>query len=476
MPFTGTPDEIRLKGLLNDLFLQNELSGASPYTLSFAVGKSGYSFGVPQFDLSSNSDGQNLLKEILENATISGSFIVDDGNPATGRSNDTEVLRLRSLAIQPGGISLNPSDKAKINQALGSSYGVQAIDDALDPHLGLLLNKANAVINLTSGPDRTFLESDLGKLFLSDFDNQYNIELPNPPMSQGGALARFVQGQTVFRITKQGDLGVGDLLNFYFHTQQARQTPHDPVRRFANVVEVAGGYAPGTTTTDLADAKEVLQAYTFFVAPNKAQITSANADALTEFMARVINPAKAPVIAEFSSGHTINGEVLVGTEFSNTLDEYGSLDLSQNDLLFGEGGNDFVYGHGGEDVLYGGAGEDRLYGGAGDDRLEGGEGFDTYRWSMGDDHDRIEDSDADGVIFVNGQMLSGGVKKSGHTDWVSADGTIRYEMSGTDLVVKLNGTQILTVNEDFQSGQFGIRLIDPFGWVDSTRTMERIAA
>lgn len=78
MPSTGTPDEIRLKGFLNDLFIQNELGGASPYVPSFAkTGKSGYSFGVPQFDLSSNADGQNVLKVILENATTGSAFIVD---------------------------------------------------------------------------------------------------------------------------------------------------------------------------------------------------------------------------------------------------------------------------------------------------------------------------------------------------------------------------------------------------------------
>lgn len=70
MPFTGTPDEIRLKGFLNDLFIQNELGGASPYVLSFAkAGKSGYSFGVPQFDLSSNTDGQNVLKARIQVAS-----------------------------------------------------------------------------------------------------------------------------------------------------------------------------------------------------------------------------------------------------------------------------------------------------------------------------------------------------------------------------------------------------------------------
>ncbi len=129
-------------------------------------------------------------------------------------------------------------------------------------------------------------------------------------------------------------------------------------------------------------------------------------------------------------------------------------------FMLGGLGADSLTGGTGADLLVGNTGFDSLTGGAGTDTLLGGEGFDRYYYTTGDGNDRIEDSDSKGAIFVNGQMLVGGVKKSGQTDWESADGTIKYVMSGTDLVVKLNGTQILTVNEDFQSGQFGIRMID----------------
>ncbi|WP_455378084.1 putative Ig domain-containing protein [Petrachloros mirabilis] len=159
------------------------------------------------------------------------------------------------------------------------------------------------------------------------------------------------------------------------------------------------------------------------------------------------------------------------------------------DTLIGKGGNDYLQGDGGGDLLDGGDGSDTLLGGAGgdvlnggekadiliggtgDDLLEGGTGFDTYIYSTGDGNDRIEDSDAAGMIKVNGQILIGGLKKTGHTDWTSPDGTISYAMSGTDLVVKLNGTPIMTVNENFQSGQFGIRLVDLPSFADATRTI-----
>ncbi|TKB72939.1 MAG: hypothetical protein E8D46_10695, partial [Nitrospira sp.] len=174
----------------------------------------------------------------------------------------------------------------------------------------------------------------------------------------------------------------------------------------------------------------------------------------------------------------IDGEVLVGRDLQRDTFDLQPVsipgvpahvfDLSKNDLMLGEGGDDFLRGRGGIDVLYGGAGDDRLVGDAGNDYLFGGAGFDTYVWATGDGHDRIEDSDASGVIIVNGQMLVGGVKKAGHTDWSSPDGTIKYEMSGTDLIVKLGGTTILTVNENFESGQFGITLRDLSDMADST--------
>jgi len=134
--------------------------------------------------------------------------------------------------------------------------------------------------------------------------------------------------------------------------------------------------------------------------------------------------------------------------------------LDRGAFMLGGTGGDTLTGGGQTDLLVGNAGHDSLTGGAGTDTLLGGAGFDRYYWSTGDGHDRIEDSDARGMIVVDGQMLNGGVKKAGQTDWKSADGTITYQMAGTDLVVQLNGATILTVNEEFQSGQFGIQLRD----------------
>lgn len=147
--------------------------------------------------------------------------------------------------------------------------------------------------------------------------------------------------------------------------------------------------------------------------------------------------------------------VQAGTGGMEATDTY-----NRGAFMLGGYREDTLAGGAGTDLLIGNAGHDSLTGGAGADTLMGGAGFDRYYYNTGDGHDCIEDSDARGIIVVNGQVLVGGVKKAGHTDWTSPDGTIKYRMSGTDLIVELAGETILTVNEDFESGQFGIRLID----------------
>jgi len=234
-----------------------------------------------------------------------------------------------------------------------------------------------------------------------------------------------------------------------------------------------------------AEAKQILQMYTKYrdlpldtngIRAYDAQFTPTNPNAGSHGIDFEISSARGHLIDNFAEGRVIDGEVLVGQNDSGRGDFL--VGTTNGDLLFGEQGTDVLSGEAGTDVLYGGAGidtlsggadddllrgedgDDTLQGGTGNDLLEGGAGFDTYIYKTGDGNDRIEDSDANGVIIVNGTPLVGGVKKAGHTDWISPDGTLKYIMSGTDLLVQLNGTTILTVNENFQSGQFGIDLID----------------
>ena len=116
-----------------------------------------------------------------------------------------------------------------------------------------------------------------------------------------------------------------------------------------------------------------------------------------------------------------------------------------NDLIFGDGGNDTIFSSGGSDVLYGGKGNDTYV------IQNFGDGGQT----------RIEDKEGDNTIVFNGFALKYFVKKSGETVWEDLDKRFTAVKQGTDLLVTdtEEGNSIL-LNENFQSGDFGIRLLD----------------
>jgi Ca2+-binding RTX toxin-like protein len=127
-----------------------------------------------------------------------------------------------------------------------------------------------------------------------------------------------------------------------------------------------------------------------------------------------------------------------------------------NDHLYGSAGNDTLRGFGSDDYLQGDGGDDWLDGGTGSDTLNGGLGFDTYIYDSGDGTDRIEDASGQNAIIFDQQLLQGGIRQSTGGAYTSLDGRFTYIPSGGDLIV--NGQ--LTLNENFQNGQFGIRLMD----------------
>lgn len=154
---------------------------------------------------------------------------------------------------------------------------------------------------------------------------------------------------------------------------------------------------------------------------------------------------------------------LVGTTVEDlTLTGSADINGSGNDidnLITGNSGMNRLEGKEGADHLIGNGGNDVLIGGTGDqDLLEGGIGFDTYIYNAGDGLDRIEDADAQGQIIFNGHRLLGGIHNPDDplNTYKSLDGLTTYVLSGTDLIV--NG--VLIVNENFESGQFGIDLRD----------------
>jgi Ca2+-binding RTX toxin-like protein len=130
----------------------------------------------------------------------------------------------------------------------------------------------------------------------------------------------------------------------------------------------------------------------------------------------------------------------------------------QNNTLIGNSAGNRLVGGGGQDRLVGGGGSDVLNGGQGNDLLEGGADADVYVYNTGDGQDRIEDTEGLNLILYDGQLLLGGVRGTGDAPntYTSLDGRFTYLKSGGDLIVNSN----LILNEDFQDGQFGIRLVE----------------
>src|SRR3569623_433770 len=140
-------------------------------------------------------------------------------------------------------------------------------------------------------------------------------------------------------------------------------------------------------------------------------------------------------------------------------------ELSSNDILIGEGddnhkGGDVLMGGLGNDLLIGGSGDDVLYGGGGNDVMAGGCGDDTYVIDPGDGNDIIEDKKGINKNIFDGKPLGTFYTVDG-TNYMSYDGEFTALMSNGDLIVKKNSSgQQITVNQNFQDGDFGIHLVD----------------
>ncbi|NOT20816.1 MAG: hypothetical protein HOP24_11220, partial [Sideroxydans sp.] len=159
---------------------------------------------------------------------------------------------------------------------------------------------------------------------------------------------------------------------------------------------------------------------------------------------------------------TISGDTLYrDVEQNITLRTAGKvLDKTYKQIVFGGAGDNAVTGGDNNDRLYGMDGNDTLTGGKGDDLMMGGAGDDTYIINTGDGNDTLEDKQGNNTVVFNGKSVNVLLRQSDGT-FKTAEGSIKGEMVGTDLILTdtANGGQ-LTLNKDFQEGDFGITFQD----------------
>ena len=154
---------------------------------------------------------------------------------------------------------------------------------------------------------------------------------------------------------------------------------------------------------------------------------------------------------------------------------FGSDKADVPDTLMGSNRDDHLYGQNGDDTLAGGDGMDYLDGGEGNDSLNGldsnlstilggaqdilngGKGFDTYLPGLGD---VIQDSDGQGIIFENEQIINLSnitLSATGSDVFTNNDQTqpIRFKLL-SDNTLQVIGSYFTI--QDFTNGDLGITL------------------
>jgi len=194
------------------------------------------------------------------------------------------------------------------------------------------------------------------------------------------------------------------------------------------------------------------------------------------------------VIIFFSSGcsihdhltttniHTIelNGKIIIGEGIGDVGEEFADIDEGndtlkgspKNDLFFAGRGDDILYGEDGTDFIYGEKGEDIIFGNdinGNDDKhgdyLAGGRGYDVF---ISNNQDYINDSDGNGIIVFEKNLLTGGNKIYSrfayqHNSYRGDDGI--YTLSKNTLIFSKYTGETLTI-KNFINGALGIILTD----------------
>ncbi len=164
---------------------------------------------------------------------------------------------------------------------------------------------------------------------------------------------------------------------------------------------------------------------------------------------RLRNAATAHIQTTDLSGYSDEAVgILIATTMKATLGD---------ETLNGESTNDIIYGLEGNDTINGQAGNDLLDGGAGNDVLSGGNGSDEYRFGIGYGNDRIRNDDTSSGRYDVVKIEEG---------VFSNDTTIVRQ--GDDLVITIQGTDVLRVESHFDQAGASQRYIDAIIFYDGT--------
>ena len=177
-------EKINLEKIMYVISL-NEISGNENVIckFSYAGGKSGYSFGRSQFDVTHNIKARNFLKNIC-------GFSDHDINKLLKLDKDIGYLNERLKLFRT---HIDKLDKEHINQMV------------------------NYVASLKELPE---FENEKAFVHLVDYHNQFNL-------SKNGLMHNFIKSKKL--LTSQ------DILNFKLGLKWGREQPRDVKRRYNNI-------------------------------------------------------------------------------------------------------------------------------------------------------------------------------------------------------------------------------------------------
>ncbi|MBF0118878.1 MAG: hypothetical protein HQK79_08575 [Desulfobacterales bacterium] len=231
-----------------DVVTRNELEGTNPYQMApGTTGKSGWTFGQLQWDLSTtheiynNYNARDLFRNIITDSNLFNEIELDN--------------IMKKIVIKNSDIS---EYENRINQALSSEQGVKKIQEALPKDIDHNLNRVNELIDLITETNdhasEEFLNQDSVKMFLMDYNNQFGLD-------RGGKMENFLLGNEVdfggqngtkkIHMGLEGNLDWNYLLKAVFSTEWGQKRPDDIARRFSNLIEGVGIYNMGFTAKNI---------------------------------------------------------------------------------------------------------------------------------------------------------------------------------------------------------------------------------
>ncbi len=220
----------------HQVMMKNELrKGIGGYELSWAgTPKSGPSFGGNQIDIAHHAKGRVIFMDIIRNATN------EDGSNILSVDEISKIQQIVNHKDKMIGVPIDrlfAGVQDKIDSALQSSYGKRIIHKT---YVNEILAKARGIErfidDLKEGPGKNFAKSEIGKLCIFDFMNQYYIGRDGPLQTfLNGDKYTLKSGKVLGPITKP-DFGFEDFKkDFLFNLKYYQARPDDVTRRLKNI-------------------------------------------------------------------------------------------------------------------------------------------------------------------------------------------------------------------------------------------------